>query len=261
MPRHKYRISEEKELKIIEMVDKGIHYKVISKELNVSTNTITRTFHRLGIKPPGNNGKQRLFKKYIPEIIQLYNNGMTITDLMKKYKTSYHVMKNILKRQNIKIRGQGSNRRIWTEEDKQDILEKYNNGLSQAKIAKIYGTNQEKISNILRRLGIITKNFSAERNGNWTGGKVIRDYILILLQPNHPYFCMTNTARYVPEHRLVMAESLGRPLQKSETVHHINGNRHDNRLENLQLRQGQHGEGQIYKCNCCGSNDIIAVEL
>ena len=40
---------------------------------------------------------------------------------------------------------------------------------------------------------------------------------------------------YVYQHRSVMSEAIGRPLRKNENVHHINGNRQDNRIENLEL--------------------------
>ncbi len=48
----------------------------------------------------------------------------------------------------------------------------------------------------------------------------------------------------VLEHRAVMASRLRRSLLSSESVHHINGNRHDNRLENLELWSSSQPAGQ-----------------
>jgi len=77
-----------------------------------------------------------------------------------------------------------------------------------------------------------------EEHPNWNGGKSIdgSGYIQVIVNSDSPFYKMScNNGHRVREHRLVMAQYLGRCLDSNEFVHHRNGNKADNRIKNLQL--------------------------
>lgn len=79
------------------------------------------------------------------------------------------------------------------------------------------------------------------RAKRYKGGRIIlKNGYVRVLAPNHP----KSRNGQVDEHRLVMEESLGRYLSPRELVHHKNGIRSDNRIENLELWTGGHPPGQ-----------------
>lgn len=77
--------------------------------------------------------------------------------------------------------------------------------------------------------------YQGKESSAWKGGKGMRSngYIEVTIPKNHPL--RLRGKRYIPEHRLVMEKHIGRYLKSSEFIHHLNGDKTDNRLENLAL--------------------------
>ena len=106
---------------------------------------------------------------------------------------------------------------------------------------------------IQARLNTI-KSHKGHRSTAWKGGRIKDKFGYVLIwKPEHPN---AKLAGYIHEHRLVMSEHLGRPLESYEFIHHKNGIKDDNRIENLELLTKNVHRGQVI-CPHCGKEFTI----
>jgi Mor family transcriptional regulator len=253
-------------------LEKKLSAIAIEKQMGISRGAIYRVLHKAGISPSAlhesgerkgkQGGNKQSWAVMEPQIIADYLGGMGYIPLAAKYKIAPKTIRRMLQRHGHVSRKRGNQGKHVAQELGEQMMADWKNGMSQNAMALKYRMHQTTIGNILRRWDIHPdmRRSRGATHGRWKSGRIIAGgYIHVRLPQTHPWYTkMANINGYVAEHRLVMAESLGRSLEDHETVHHKNGQKMDNLLDNLQLRQGNHGKGVIYHCADCGSFNVVA---
>jgi Mor family transcriptional regulator len=256
------------ERKVISEYMNGANAVQVAKLYNIGETSVYRILHKHHIYPSKLFNKKKRWKGILSpeqdkEIASLYSKGILPKELAQKYNCCVATIRNAVRRAGVKINPKGGRYREFTKEEIREIRQRWQNGESQTKIAQAFKTHQTIISKIMAQNDMsYQRKARLDKHGSWKGGRVDQGgYDYIKIAPDHLFAEMAQRGGYVAEHRLRMAEKLGRCLHSYETVHHINGDKKDNRIENLQLRIGKHGKGESYRCADCGSTNIIREEI
>ena len=210
-------------------------------------------------------GHRKLTREQEAEVAAEYAADEPLLAMRRKWGVMEQTIRNIAKRHGVPDRTVGGRWRHWTPEQLEQIRDMIAAGKSRHAICEAFQTKPSTLYLLIHthrlkepRTGIARREYA----GNWTGGRHInaQGYVQVMVPPDHPE-AGARMSIYVLEHRAVMAAHLGRPLRRDESVHHINGDKTDNRIENLQLRQGKHGNGVAYVCMDCGSHNVKPVSL
>lgn len=260
------RMIKWSDAEVIAAQDRLKNASAVAKELGIGHSTVLRILNKHGIKSPGLEVYRQNATRFTPaqaaEIAAKYASGVITSDLLAEYGGSYYSLKKAIRSQGVEIRDNPAP--LERPEEVADILERYANGQSQQSISLEIGRSQSFVSRVIRKHGKGARPYpTGEKHPHWKGGRYIdtNGYVRVNIAKDDEFAVMALKDGTGLEHRLVMARSLGRPLARHETVHHINGDRTDNRIENLQLRQGKHGKHTAFRCCDCGSENVQAIEL
>lgn len=177
-------------------------------------------------------GYKHLTSDQIREVLRLYQELKSTRLVAEELSVSLYQVQHAIERAGMQLTGlresactpYADELRRWARE-----------GVAVAEMARRIGATRRTVARFLRIHGMERTPFVqiGSTHPRWKGGRMFdkSGYVLVYRPGHHE----ANRHGQVREHRVVMEQKLGRPLQRGEVVHHIDGNRANNHPDNLEV--------------------------
>jgi transposase-like protein len=241
-PSHAHPIWEDTEgnrRDLVEAYKAGESILAIAKRLRTNTRRVMRVLDESGLSWRHPGGKKRFSDEDSAEFARAYRAGETLTQIAKQHRASTQVIRRYLLRAGVELRPVGAPA-FWTDERKAEAVRRHQAGEQIKDSAKAMGCGTTTLTNTLIELGVHERPSRplGEAHPSWQGGRTVTEGGYIQIKVTDQNRELAGPARrdgHVLEHRLVMAQKLGRPLRPGERPHHRNLIRDDNTPDNLEL--------------------------
>ncbi len=125
---------------------------------------------------------------------------------------------------------------VFTSEDDIEIKKLYESGKTAQQIADSYDVYKQSVLTSLKRTGTPRRQSwgraTGAKSAKWKGGnRYIKGKRHVLLSGHN----ISRKDGYTAEHRVIMQDILGRKLKKKDVVHHVDGDRLNNSVNNLMV--------------------------
>jgi lambda repressor-like predicted transcriptional regulator len=257
--------TEDQDAELAGLYERGQSARQLARRFDCAISTVSGALERAGVERRPAGSDWRFDHDESRALAERYAAGESMTVLAREHGCDRGALRRAIERGGGTIRRSGPQNCDLPPDLAVQVVADWEAGMSKTAIAAKWRISTHRIRRTLDAVGLEHEHRLKARDNhcNWKGGRITVSggYVRVLIGWRDPLSSMCDQHGYILEHRLVIARSLGRPLTSRETVHHLNGVRSDNRLENLQLRHGRHGCGQSYVCADCGSHNIVASEL
>lgn len=141
------KLSEEQVDEIVKKYEAGVGCVKLGRQFGVGHNTIYRILKDKGINIRNIEQRRKLSENQKDKIVEEYLHGLSVTKLGKEYGVHFSTIMEALNERNIKCRG--NKIRALSENDIDNIVEEYENGLTTVELGRKYGVSHKTIAKAL----------------------------------------------------------------------------------------------------------------